>query len=39
MTSGRRGEAELLAEAFLAAPLSTNHERLLRRLRFAGIDD
>ena len=30
-------KAELLADAFLAAPLSEDHERLLRRLRFAGI--
>ena len=30
--------AALVAEAFMAQPLSDPHERLLRRLRFAGID-
>ena len=29
--------AALVAEAFLTQPLSADHERLLRRLRFAGI--
>ena len=29
--------AALVAEAFLAQPLSADHERLLRRLRFGGI--
>ena len=28
----------LIADAFLAQPLSEQHERLLRRLRFAGVD-